>query len=161
MNEPICHDTEKLFPSFREAVLNGVIPDMEALGWDPICWETLRTKKRGLYLKQTGKSKNGNKSVHCYMNHRGEVGAVDIISKKYHWFSLDKETRKLGVRFFKDLHACYVKHGITVISWDGPHGQFLKVSEQNRFRAMTPEQRTAFMDAWADPTTRNLLHPGS
>lgn len=149
LNPKVCHDPEKLFPAFKEAVLRGVIPDMEALGWDPVVWETERTKERGRYLKQTGASKNGDRSIHCYTDSRGLVGAVDIISRKYMWFKVDK---KLGKKFFADLHACYKKHGIVTISWDGPHGQFLLVAEQNRFRAMTPEQRTAFMDKFVDPS---------
>jgi hypothetical protein len=139
----VCHDIERLHPAFRARV-ELVLADMREAGHDPVIWETYRTPERAKQLEERGASKNGAKSIHCYADDAGRVGAVDVISESKMWFRGDAKGAKA---FFGDLHEIAERHGLYVIDWDGPHLQFLPVKPgpQNAYRALTPKARGEFI----------------
>jgi len=75
-----------LVPYFRNRVI-ALLDRMKARGFDPVVFETRRSKKRQQYLYWIGRRIQKNrKPVTWTMNSRHNVGkAVDIISGEYGW----------------------------------------------------------------------------
>lgn len=118
-------------PNLCVAPLRDDIPfieaDMAALGHSIIVIETGRYEERGALLQKRGASKNGDRSLHCWKNDKGEREsyAVDIGNKrgvgapgskregKVDWWSdwvKDPETGKLvKTTFFADLETVAIK----------------------------------------------------
>jgi hypothetical protein len=123
----VVKDKKWLVPAFRERV-DLVLQDLEDKGYEPLLWETLRTKERGRYLKKKGASKNGDRSMHIY------GVAADIICKEHMW-----QCHKHGCDFFKELGKSVRK---MKVYWGGdwkslvdlPHLQGVPVKLQNKIR---------------------------
>lgn len=133
----VCRDMDLLVPAFRSRV-ESVLADMRAQGFDPLVWETWRSRERAALLSARGVGVV--QSMHCY------GCAVDIISESKRWGAPRK--------FWLALGAAAKAHGLT---WGGtwrrhdlPHLQAVPIGPlQQLVRASTP-------DEIADLVTRRL-----
>lgn len=125
MTAPICRDLDALVPSFRAKVVR-VLARMKARGYDVQVWETYRSPARIALLAARGTG--SPRSMH-------EFGvAVDIVeADKTPWVA-----NKPGL--WTALCEEYEREGITAgarfrTRKDYPHGQGVKVAQQNAVRA--------------------------
>lgn len=123
----VVRDLKWLAPTFRERV-EKIVDSLEKQGFEPLVWETLRTRERGRYLEKKGASRNGDRSMHIY------GAACDIICKKHKW-----QCKKHGCKFFQALGKTSKRHRVywggdwrTIV--DLPHIQGVPVSLQNAVR---------------------------
>lgn len=132
----VDRDPKKLIPSFAKK-LNVLFARMRAQGFDPMLWEGYRTPARAdaLATKGTG--------IHLSMHSYG--AAADIVSESKlwnaspaFWQALGREAKALNLTWGGDW---------TGDNHDAPHVQALTVGEQNAFRAMGPNERSAFVTA--------------
>lgn len=151
---PPDRDLGKLHPAFRERV-ELLLRAMRARGFDPIVWETFRTRERVAYLIASGKRAVYD-SMHCYGL------AVDVVSDAKlwspgpaFWQALGQEARALGL-----VHGGDFKNAKGEPNPDNPHVQAVDVDDQSYVRRATPEQVTAFvqqrLDA-NDPSRRKTV----
>jgi hypothetical protein len=151
----VCSDLNELVPVLAR-IVEQILIDMRALGWNPILFETLRTPERGAYLQSIGRSKNGSRSMHTLRLAAdivdGDLNNVPKMTKEGYWNAPDK--------FWADLEDLATKYGLTRLykvgvkpdstdddaeSWDKPHVQACTVAEQNKLRRMrTDEERAAW-----------------
>jgi hypothetical protein len=136
-------NVELLVPALRER-LGSVLAALTARGFDPLVWETLRSKERALEMVAKGASKaRGGLSMHCY------GCACDVVCSKHMW-----SCRKHGCRFFQNLGELAEDAGLC---WGGnwdrddrageegehdlPHVQAVPATakHQNAIRRMKPE----------------------
>lgn len=103
-----------LLPGFRDLV-EKVIKDLEALGWQPIVAEGRRTVAEQKVKVQKGYSQT-MKSDHILGR------AADVVDKRYFW---QAPCDKLDHQFWKDLGACAKKHGL---QWGGDWKSFKDVA---------------------------------
>lgn len=139
-------DLNLLLPSFKAKMLL-VIADMQALGYDIVPFDTLRTKKEA--AKNAARGVGRPNSIHCYR------GACDCICGEHGW-----DCHKHGCKFYEDYGKCVESRGLV---WGGnfdrdpntddriddrPHAQCVEVKDQNRFRALPDDAaRDAFIKA--------------
>lgn len=116
---------------YLHARINRILSNMRMLGFDPILFETYRTKERQWYLLGAGRtptqlrkfgipwkyckiySRPKSKRVTYTANSKHLVGkAADIISKKYLWSS---------PRFFTVLIALAKQEGFKSLSFEKCH----------------------------------------
>lgn len=148
MTSGVCHDPERLHPAFRARV-DLVLSDMRSAGWRPVIWETFRTQERGAMLRAKGTSNNGARSIHCYADDQGYVGAVDIVDADLDNVpKVDKEGLwHAPAEFWRDLKEFGRRHGLYEFDADKPHLQCLPCKQyaQNAYRALTPRARGEFI----------------
>jgi len=124
---PVVRDLTKLHPAFQPKI-EGLLEALEALGTPARLWETLRTPKRGEWLKAQGRSRNGARSMHIFGL------AADVICAAHRW----RCPRSCG--FFSNVGEVARGEGLT---WGGdwttivdrPHVQLVRVGEQGTVRA--------------------------
>lgn len=155
MSSDVCNDMGTLISAFRARV-EKVLADMRSLGWNPLVYETRRTKERAaeLHARGTGSAD----SMHCY-----DV-AVDIVDADRQ--NVPKLTKEglwdAPEKFWADLEDSAHRHGLTRLyhagtshvdgnaraeSWDKPHLQACSIAEQNKLRAMTRDERSTWCTA--------------
>ena len=127
----MVRDLDALDPAFLERLVL-VLDAMRVLGHQPLVWETLRTEERGEWLRASGRSKNGARSMHCFM------AAADIICGRHRW-----QCHKHGCTFFEDLgpevrHAGLYWGGDWHTFRDMPHIQAVRVRDQDKVRNGDP-----------------------
>lgn len=101
---------------------------LEAADWRPQVWETLRTPERGRWLRASGRSKSGHRSMHVYRC------AVDVICRRHKW-----ACHSYGCGFFEALGEAARAEGLY---WGGdwksfvdkPHVQAVAVRRQGAVR---------------------------
>jgi hypothetical protein len=149
-------DINALHPIAKNVLLK-LIDNMTARGEILRVWETHRTDERADYVLSTGASHTGRKSTHCLRI------AFDCVDKNKLWSNpaffkaYHEEGKKLGlhqVHFIKrDKQGKKVyQNGVAVRILDTPHLQLIAVNEQDKYRAMSEDERTAFLAAkypWA------------
>lgn len=120
---PVVRDLEELAPAFRER-LELVLERLRAKGHQPRVWETYRTPDRGRWLRKSGRSRNGHRSMHVFR------AAADIICARHKW-----DCHKHGCSFFEDLGAAVAAEGLywggnwrTIV--DKPHVQAVPVGRK-------------------------------
>lgn len=125
-------DLALLVPAFR-SVLQDVVADMEAQGFDPLVHETYRSRARAETLSRKGVGIV--QSMHCY------GVAADVISASKRWSA--------PPAFWRALRDCAEARGLTSgARWqrrDLPHVQAVPVAMQQRVRASTPEEVAALV----------------
>jgi hypothetical protein len=124
-------DLDLLLPSFRLKV-DLLLTGMRASGYDPIPFDTFRTKMEA--AKNAASGKGIINSMHEY------GAAVDIICGKNGWNN---------PAFFNELGRQAEALGLT---WGGrfskvdkPHVQAIPVKNKNRLRTIPEDQRDAFV----------------
>lgn len=124
---PVCRDLDELVPEFRARV-ESMLRRLEAADWRPQVWETLRTPERGRWLKASGRSRNGHRSMHVYRC------AVDVICRLHKW-----RCHSHGCGFFEALGEAAEAEGLywggrwrTLV--DKPHVQAVAVRRQAAVR---------------------------
>lgn len=113
---PVRNDTSGLAPKFK-AALDRVLNRMEALGHDPIVFETHRTQARQNYLYGFGRTWDDGRGTVTYSQDADDTWhsywlAADIISKSRMWDAPDK--------FWIDLENSAEAEGlVSGRDWDG------------------------------------------
>lgn len=135
---------DELHPAFREKV-EQLLTNLEARRAKPLVWETVRSPERAELLRKQGKSKSGNRSMHC---HRA---AVDIIHRKDFWGNraffrvLGEEAEKLGLLWGGNWDE---DPDTRDRFYDGPHVQAIPLRLQNEFRALPTEEQNDYLKAY-------------
>lgn len=121
---------ELLQPKFRGKVLE-LLARMKVRGFDPIVWETFRTRARVLELsaRGTGIKPNPDGSVPLGMHELGLAADIISASKKWNaspafWSALGEEAKALGLTW-----------GGVWTRADKPHVQGVRVGQQAEARA--------------------------
>lgn len=120
---PWLPDRSMTDPELIEKVDN-ILTELRGQGFSPMVYELQRTAARGAWLKDTGKSKLGSRSLHVVGGDSGRnlSRAADIIDAKTHWEDL---------RFFDALAAAAKNEGL-VSGWtwktfkDGAHVELMQ-----------------------------------
>jgi len=123
----VQRDLDRLAPTFR-AELEGTLRDVREAGFSPLLWETIRSPERARWLKERGRSKAGERSMHV-------LGiAADVICEEHHWGC------PRGCGFYDALQTAAERRGLTSgrsWGWDSPHVQAIPVAMQDRARECT------------------------
>lgn len=129
----VSRDPQLLLPGFA-AKVESLFQRLKQQGHDAMLWEGYRSTERAQRLSDRG---TGIKlSMHCL------GAAVDIVDAEAMW----KATPEFWDAISDEAEAL----GLTVLYRNGrridrPHVQAVKVSDQNRFRAMTDAERRDFV----------------
>jgi peptidoglycan L-alanyl-D-glutamate endopeptidase CwlK len=86
---PVQNSLDGLAPLFRDAVLR-VVSDLQAWGYDPIVFETLRTNERQSFLYGFGRDYDDGRGIVTHSRTAEDTWhyyglAVDIISRRKQW----------------------------------------------------------------------------
>ncbi len=109
---PANNDRSTLAPLFARR-LTSVLQDMEAAGFDPIIFETLRTPERQQFIYGFGRTYDDGRGIVTHSSDADETWhgfglAADIISKSAKWDAPSK--------FWSALGAACMARGLT---WGG------------------------------------------
>lgn len=125
------NDLGLLLPSVQRAV-QIVLTRLHERGYDPLVWETYRTRERALELAKKGSG------IALSMHELG--AAADIVSKSRMWDwpsfyeALAEEAEKIGLT-----------SGHRWKRVDSVHVQAVPVAHQSQFRKLKPEHRDAYV----------------
>lgn len=135
----VDRDPGKLIPAFARQV-ELLFQRLRERGFDPLLWEGHRSLKRAADLADRG---TGIRlSMHCY------GAAVDIVrASPPHW-GHDPMWRAIG----QEADALGLTWGGHWPRSDRPHVQAIPLHAQERFRAMTDNERYAFVTGMLEGT---------
>ena len=118
-----CNDIDLLYPEFKEKIDTLISAYLEEHQTEPYILETYRSNTMQLIYFNRGASKIRTNGMHHYGI------AVDIVGKDKHgnidWDVLDYEWLR---------HYAVKELGLTVLSWELAHFQFIPVSKQQELR---------------------------
>ena len=116
-----CNNVELLFPEFREIVNKMISEYLEVHQTEPYILETYRSNDLQLLYFNRGASKIRMNGMHHYgiaVDLVGKVdGHIDYEVLDYEW-----------------LRSWAKENGLTVLSWELAHFQFISVDEQQTLR---------------------------
>lgn len=140
---PRQSDLRLLVPAFRERI-ESVLAALTARGYEPVVWETRRTRERAKELSARGVGIED--SMHCY-----DI-AADVLCKGHMW-----DCARHGCRFYENFGELCEDQSLT---WGGrfkrvdkPHVQLVPVRLQDLVRKTAPEH----MDTLAKTFLAGLL----
>ena len=123
-----------LLPTFARRV-RAVCSELTNQGFDPMVFETFRTRERADILMRQGKSNGADRSFHCLS------AAADIISASKHWDHPE---------FFKALgeiaQDCGLVWGGTFKRRDLCHVQAISDRNYNALKSLPTQQRDAYIN---------------
>ena len=147
MSSAIDRDLSKLHPEFRELV-ELLLKRLRARGLDPMVWEAWRSFERAEEMQKRGSGVA--MSMHCYGL------AVDIISATTRWNAPSEFWAALG----DEAETLGLVWGGRWQRKDLPHVQAVLVRDQDRVRAMSDTERSAFVSehlAGVDPSRKDTV----